>query len=78
MQKQPVRPHINIGLSLVVRSRTNGGVATSWEQRLQLNGRQLNLHIGTYPAVTLAEAKAEALRNANFVADEQDPRDMGQ
>ena len=63
------------GLSLLVKPRAAGGVAKSWSQRLRINGRACNLGLGTYPIVTLAEARTKALENARAVAQGCDPRD---
>ena len=61
-------------LQIVIRKRTNGGVPKSWIQRLRLPGKQISLGLGSFPAVSLARARALALRNAQRVADGQDPR----
>ena len=63
------------GLSLLVKPRAAGGVAKSWSQRLRINGKPCNLGLGTYPIVTLAEARAKALENARAVDQGRDPRD---
>ena len=63
------------GLSLLVKPRSAGGVAKSWSQRLRINGRVCNLGLGTYPVVTLAEARAKALENRRAVAQGLDPRE---
>ena len=45
-----------------------------WQQRLRINAHPFNLGLGTYPIVTLAEARAAALANARAVHQGQDPR----
>ena len=63
------------GLRLVVRSRSaGGGVRKSWAQRLNVNGRPLNLGLGPYPTVTLADARDQALANARHAYRGLDPR----
>ena len=62
------------GLRLVVRSRSAGGVRKSWAQRLSINGRPLNLGLGPYPVVTLADARDQALANARDAYRGLDPR----
>ena len=62
------------GLRLVVRSRSAGGVRKSWAQRLSINGRPLNLGLGPYPIVTLADARDQALANARDAYRGLDPR----
>ena len=62
------------GLRLVVRSRSAGGVRKSWAQRLNINGRPLNLGLGPYPVVTLADARDQALANARDAYRGLDPR----
>lgn len=62
------------GLRLVVRSRSAGGVRKSWAQRLSINGRPLNLGLGPYPVVTLADARDQALANARDTYRGLDPR----
>ena len=62
------------GLSLLVRQSANGGVTKSWTQRLRLNGQPIDLGLGRYPVVPLADARALAFENARAVADGADPR----
>ena len=68
------------GLSLVVNPRAGGGVAKSWKQRVRVkkkgtNGYEVNLGLGTYPAVSLAMAREKAEANASRAAAGEDPRD---
>ena len=52
------------GLSLLVKpTKTDGRLSKTWAQRIRIKGRYTNLGLGSYPAVTLAEARRRALRN---------------
>lgn len=62
------------GLTLVVQS--NG--FKRWYQRLRIKGRPTNLGLGSYPLVTLAEARTQALENARMARAGDDPRRMRQ
>lgn len=55
------------GLSLLVKPMTNGGVSRSWSQRLQVHGRPCNIGLGSFPLITLAAAREQALDNARAV-----------
>ena len=65
------------GLSLLVKPTTTGRLSTTWAQRLQISGRAVNIGLGSYPVVTLAEARREALANRRTVALGGDPRGGG-
>ena len=65
------------GLYLRVRRRANGRTARTWCQRLALHGRRTNIGLGSYPVVTLAEARAKALENRRAVEQGRDPRGEG-
>ena len=63
------------GLSLLVKPATSTGrVAKSWAQRLLIDGKPVNIGLGSYPVVTLAEAREKALANRRAVAQGDDPR----
>ena len=62
------------GLSLLVQRRAAGGLARSWSQRLWIDGGPVNVGLGAYPIVTLAEARAKALENRRMVERGEDPR----
>ena len=63
------------GLSLVVRpTKIKGRLSKVWVQRIRINGRETNLGLGSYPAVTLAEARRRALRNRRAVEEGRNPR----
>ena len=49
-------------------------MAKSFSQRLRINGKPLNVGLGSYPIVSLAEARALALENAKAVRRGDDPR----
>ncbi len=63
------------GLSLVVRpTKIKGRLSKVWVQRIRISGRETNLGLGSYPAVTLAEARRRALRNRRAVEEGRNPR----
>ena len=47
------------GLSLLVRATRNGRLSKTWSQRLYINGKAAMVGLGSYPIVTLAEARAK-------------------
>ena len=65
------------GLSLLVKPMSNGRLSKSWAQRLRINGRPVNIGLGAFPVVTLAEARQKALDNRRTVAQGGDPRGGG-
>ena len=53
------------GLSLLVRRTKDGGVSRNWQQRVRIPGRgPTSLGLGSYPAVSLSEARDLAAENA--------------
>ena len=66
--------HGGKGLSLLVKRRRNDELSKSWSQRLRINGRPFNIGLGSYPLVSLKDARAAALENAQKVARGVDPR----
>ena len=63
------------GLSLMVKpTKIEGRLSKAWVQRIRLNGKETNLGLGSYPAVTLAEARQRALRNRQAVEEGRNPR----
>lgn len=62
------------GLSLLVKAMTNGRLSKSWSQRLRIAGRPGNIGLGSFPLVSLAEARDMALENARAVRQGKDPR----
>ena len=63
------------GLSLVVRpTKIKGRLSKAWVQRIRINGRETNLGLGSYPGVTLVEARRRAVRNRRAVEEGRNPR----
>ena len=62
------------GLSLLVKPTSTGRLSKTWSQRIRINGTQVNIGLGAFPVVTLAEARAAALANRRAVAQGRDPR----
>ncbi len=62
------------GLSLLVKPSSTGRVAKSWSQRLRINGEPFNIGLGSFPIVTLKEARDKALENRRVVEQGKDPR----
>ena len=60
------------GLSLLVKETSSGRKSKTWSQRLSINGEHANIGLGSYPKVSLAEARAKALDNATRVAQGED------
>ena len=65
------------GLSLLVKPTTTGRLSKTWSQRLRIHGHPVNVGLGAYPVVTLAEAREKALQNRRAVAQGRDPRSRG-
>ncbi|MCY3677934.1 MAG: tyrosine-type recombinase/integrase [Gemmatimonadetes bacterium] len=65
------------GLSMLVKPMSNGRLSKSWAQRLRINGKPVNIGLGAFPVVTLAEARQKALDNRRTVAQGGDPRGGG-
>ena len=62
------------GLSLLVKPMANGRWSKTWSQRVKIGGKVTSVGLGSYPVITLAEARARALENARTVAAGKDPR----
>lgn len=62
------------GLCLQVQVGKRRGIAKSWTQRVTVAGRRIELGLGTYPAVTLRDARQTAVRNYSMALDGIDPR----
>jgi integrase len=56
---------------LLLRVSANG--AKTWALRYSLNGKQSRLTIGTYPDITLAQARAQALAARIEIGNKNDP-----
>ena len=66
-----------LGLYLRVHRMKSGRVSKSWGQRIRVGGKPTNLGLGSYPVVTLGEAREKALENRRAVHRGRDPRDAG-
>ena len=62
------------GLSLLVRPTSSGRLSKTWAQRLHIDGRAVNIGLGAYPLVTLADARRAALENRRVTLQGKDPR----
>ena len=63
------------GLSLLVKPQTsNGRTSRTWSQRLRVNGQIVNVGLGSFPVVTLSQARDKALENKRTLAEGVDPR----
>ena len=63
------------GLSLLVKERrTHVGVAKSWSQRLWIDGKAVNVGLGSALVVTLSRARQKALANRRALEQGHDPR----
>jgi len=65
------------GLSMLVKPTTTGRLSKTWSQRLRIHERQVNIGLGSYPLITLAEARKRALENRREVIQGRDPRAGG-
>ena len=65
------------GLSLLVKPTTSGRLSKTWAQRLRIDGRAVNVGLGPYPVVTLADARKAALENRRVTFKGGDPRAGG-
>ena len=62
------------GLTLLVKESSTGRYSKSWAQRLRINGEPFNIGLGSYPIVTLKEARDKAFENQRAVEQGKDPR----
>ena len=63
------------GHGLLVKPTTiEGRLSKTWSQRIAINGQRVTIGLGSFPAVTLAEARRRALKNRRHVAEGRDPR----
>ena len=65
------------GLSVLVKPTASGRLSKTWSQRLRLNGMPFNIGLGSFPVVTLAEARKAALANRRAIHQGRDPRGGG-
>ena len=61
------------GLLLRVRTSTNGVTSKAWTYRYSLNGKQTWLGLGSYPDVSLAQAREKAADARKLRVDGNDP-----
>ena len=63
------------GLSLLVKPTTmEGRLSKTWAQRIRINRIITTLGLGSYPAVTLAEARKRALKNRRAIEEGRNPQ----
>ena len=62
------------GLSILVKPTKTGRWSKSWSQRLYIDGKPIMLGLGSYPVVSLAEARQRALANRQAIERGKDPR----
>ena len=62
------------GLSLLVKPTSDGKWSKTWSQRLRINGAITTVGLGSFPVVTLAQARVKVLDNARRVAHGEDIR----
>ena len=68
----------SFGLSLLVKpTKTPGRVSKTWAQQVKIGGRPTSIGLGSYPRVTLAEARRKALHNRREIDAGRDPRGGG-
>ena len=61
-----------LGLSLLVKKTVSGRQSKTWSQRLRINRKITTMGFGSYPVVTLADARIRALDNARRVNQGED------
>ena len=66
-----------LGLSLLVKRTANGRWSKTFSQRLRINGAITSVGLGSFPVVTLAEAREKVLDNVRRVAQGEDIRKPG-
>ena len=62
------------GLSLLVKKSGGGHLSKSWSQALRHRGQQYRLGLGSFPLISLAEARDAAFENARTARQGQDLR----
>ena len=63
-----------LSLRVMLRKPLDGSVRKQWVQRLHIQGKPVNVGLGSYPVVSLAEAREKALANRRATAQGRDPR----
>ena len=63
------------GLSLLVKAmNSTGRTSRTWSQRLRVNGQIVAVGLGSFPVVSLSQARDKALENKRTLAEGVDPR----
>ena len=63
------------GLTLLVKAMTSTGrTSRTWSQRLRVNGQIVAVGLGSFPVVSLSQARDKALENKRTLAEGVDPR----
>ena len=63
------------GLSLLVKpTKIEGLLSKTFSQRVRINGRETNIGLGSYPEVTVEEARRRAKMNRLAIKQGRDPR----
>ena len=63
------------GLSLLVKpTKIKGRLSKTWAQRMRINDKYTCRGLGSYPAVTLAEARRRALQNKQSIEEGRHPQ----
>ena len=57
-----------------LKPMANGRISKSWSQRLLINGKPVNVGLGSYPVVSLAQARQKALENKQALVMGKDIR----
>ena len=65
------------GLYLRVHKTKIGRISKSWGQRVRVGGKLTNLGLGSFPVISLKEARARALANRQRIEQGHDPRGAG-
>ena len=61
-----------LGLSVLVKKNAAGGLNKTWSQRLRIGRKIATLGLGSFPVVTLADARKRVLDNARRVYHGED------
>ena len=66
------------GLALEARQTKIRGLSKTWIQHLEIDGEVTTLRLGTYPKVTLDEARRRAKKNSKAVEEDRHPTTRNQ
>ncbi len=66
------------GLALKARRTKIRGLSKTWIQHLEIDGKVTTLKLGTYPKVTLDEARRRARKNSETVKEDRHPTTRSQ